>query len=114
MFVLENPVLQRELLVNLRMARGFVLLLLYPVVFLFGLWVQTPLLMRGMCLPFWLALFIGNVASVLILNYLVPWTSTGFRWWLSPAPNRTTRNDWAGAALIVGLYVLLMLVFSLM
>src|SRR5437868_13081732 len=29
MFVLENPVLQRELLVNLRMTRAFVLLLLY-------------------------------------------------------------------------------------
>ena len=29
MYVLENPVLQRELLVNLRMARGFVLLFLY-------------------------------------------------------------------------------------
>ena len=29
MFVLENPVLQRELLVNLRMGRAFVLLLLY-------------------------------------------------------------------------------------
>src|SRR5262245_42418015 len=31
MFVLENPVLQRELLVNLRMARAFVLLLLYQM-----------------------------------------------------------------------------------
>jgi antibiotic biosynthesis monooxygenase (ABM) superfamily enzyme len=61
-----------------------VLLLLYPVVFLFGFWVQTPILMRGMGLPFWLALFIGNVASVVILNYLVPWASTGFRWWLNP------------------------------
>ena len=29
MYVLENPVLQRELLVNLRMARAFVLLFLY-------------------------------------------------------------------------------------
>ena len=29
MYVLENPVLQRELLVNLRMVRAFVLLLLY-------------------------------------------------------------------------------------
>ena len=29
MFVVENPVLQRELLVNLRMARAFVLLFLY-------------------------------------------------------------------------------------
>ena len=31
MFVVENPVLQRELLVNLRMARAFVLLFLYQV-----------------------------------------------------------------------------------
>ncbi len=31
MYVLENPVLQRELLVNLRMPRAFVLLLLYQV-----------------------------------------------------------------------------------
>ena len=29
MYVLENPVLQRELLVNLRMSRGFVLMLVY-------------------------------------------------------------------------------------
>lgn len=90
-----------------------VLLLLYPVVFLFGLWVQTPVLMRGMGLPFWLALFIGNVASVLILNYLVPWASTGFRWWLSPAPSRSRRNDWVGAGLIVGFYFVFLLVFSL-
>ena len=31
MYILENPVMQRELLVNLRMARGFILLLLYQV-----------------------------------------------------------------------------------
>ena len=29
MYILENPVMQRELLVNLRMARGFILLLIY-------------------------------------------------------------------------------------
>ena len=29
MYIFENPVLQRELLVNLRMPRGFVLLFLY-------------------------------------------------------------------------------------
>ncbi len=29
MYLLENPVLQRELLVNLRMKRGFVLLFVY-------------------------------------------------------------------------------------
>ena len=62
-----------------------VLLLLYPVVFLFGLWVQTPLLMGRARLPFWFALFIGNVISVLLLNWLVPWVSRGFDWWLAPA-----------------------------
>ena len=31
MYLLENPVLQRELLVNLRTARSFLLLLLYQV-----------------------------------------------------------------------------------
>ena len=32
MFLVENPVLQRELLVNLRMTRAFVLLLAYIAV----------------------------------------------------------------------------------
>jgi len=49
-----------------------VLSLLYPVVFLFGYLFQDPLLMQQWHLPFWLALFIGNVASVLLLNWLVP------------------------------------------
>ena len=62
-----------------------VLLLLYPVVFLFGVLVQTPLLMNRAGLSFPIALFIGNVASVLLLNYLVPWTSIRFAWWLQPA-----------------------------
>ena len=35
--IVENPVLQRELLVNLRMARGFVLLFLYQAVLAKGL-----------------------------------------------------------------------------
>jgi len=49
-----------------------VLLLLYPVVFLFGLFVQNPLLSVRAGLPFAFALFIGNVVSVVLLNYLVP------------------------------------------
>src|SRR5712672_4827094 len=49
-----------------------VLLLLYPVVFLFGTRVQTPLLMDRARLPFWLALFISNIASVILLSWLVP------------------------------------------
>jgi len=86
-----------------------VLLLLYPVVFLFGIWVQTPLLMGNAGLPFWLALFIGNVVSVLLLNWLVPWTSRGFGWWLASAGRWTSL---AGAALILLLYAAWLLLFS--
>ena len=89
-----------------------VLLLLYPVVFLFGAWVQTPLLMGKAGLPFWLALFIGNAASVLLLNWLVPWVSRGFGWWLTPASDARGRTSIAGAALIVLLYAACLLVFS--
>jgi len=89
-----------------------VLLLLYPIVFLFGIWVQTPLLMGKGGLPFWLALFIGNVVSVLLLNWLVPWTSRGFGWWLAPTRNAGGRTSLAGAGLIVLLYAGWLLLFS--
>ncbi|MGH7212253.1 MAG: hypothetical protein ACREF1_12430, partial [Acetobacteraceae bacterium] len=89
-----------------------VLLLLYPVVFLFGAWVQTPLLMGQARLPFWFALFIGNVISVLLLNWLVPWVSRGFGWWLAPARGAGGRISVAGAAVILVLYVALLFIFS--
>ena len=89
-----------------------VLLLLYPIVFLFGLWVQTPLLMGKAGLPFWLALFIGNVVSVLLLNWLVPWTSRGFGWWLAPARGADRWISRAGAALILLLYAGWLFLFS--
>ncbi len=89
-----------------------VLLLLYPVVFLFGLWVQTPLLIGKTGLPFWLALFIGNVVSVILLNWLVPLASRGFGWWLSPAREADGRNNLAGAALVVLLYAAWLILFS--
>ena len=89
-----------------------VLLALYPVVFLFGLWVQTPLLMERAKMPFWLALFAGNVASVIVLNWLVPAVSSRFGWWLHPSGGNARRLELAGAALIVGLYGLLLTLFS--
>jgi antibiotic biosynthesis monooxygenase (ABM) superfamily enzyme len=61
-----------------------VLLMLYPVVFLFGATVQTPWLVKLFGLPFPAALFIGNVVSIALLNYLVPWTSRIFSSWLHP------------------------------
>jgi antibiotic biosynthesis monooxygenase (ABM) superfamily enzyme len=89
-----------------------VLLLLYPVVFLFGAWVQTPVLIGKAGLPFWLALFIGNVVSVLLLNWLLPWISCGFAWWLAPAQGAGGRTNLVGATLVLALYGLWLFLFS--
>src|SRR5262249_36891060 len=78
-------------------ANMLVLALLYPIVFLFGVWVQTPLLSRWAGLPFWLSLFVGNVVSILILNYLVPWSSKRLAWWFNPGALPATRTNVAGA-----------------
>ncbi len=86
-----------------------VLMLIYPIVFLFGLLVQTPILMGRLHVPFWLALFIGNVVSVLLLDRLVPWTSKRLGWWLQPG-QRTA--NLAGIALMVALYLLSLIMFS--
>ncbi len=88
-----------------------VLLLLYPVVFLFGAFVQTPYLSKWMGLPFAAALFVGNVASIVILNYLVPWTSARFSWWLAPAPAQQTKLNIAGTALVSALYLAMVIAF---
>jgi antibiotic biosynthesis monooxygenase (ABM) superfamily enzyme len=88
-----------------------VLLMLYPVVFLLGPWVQKPLLSdRGV--PFWLALFIVNGATVVLLNYLVPWASRRFAWWLTPR-GAVARINFIGAALVIVLYGLSLLVFAI-
>jgi antibiotic biosynthesis monooxygenase (ABM) superfamily enzyme len=89
-----------------------VLGMLYPVVFLFGLLVQTPLLMNRIGVPFWLALFIGNVVSVVSLNWLVPWASKRFGWWLQPTGHGSMGNHALGAGIIVGIYAMSLLVFS--
>jgi len=89
-----------------------VLLMLYPVVFLFGAFIQTPILSKRMGLPFAVALFIGNVASILLLNYLVPWISSRFSWWLQPAGGNTRSIDLAGAIVVLALNVGLVTVFS--
>jgi antibiotic biosynthesis monooxygenase (ABM) superfamily enzyme len=91
-----------------------VLLVLYPVVFLFGRWVQTPLLEQAWGLPFWLALFIGNAVSVALLGYLlVPQASRALMWWLTPATDAPKWITAAGTALVIALYGVSLLVFSL-
>lgn len=90
-----------------------VLLMLYPVVFLFGTWVSDPLLL-GRGVPFWLALFIGNMVSVpLVGSVLVPWISRVFGWWLQPAAGRGERVTRMGIALLLLLYGASLLIFSL-
>jgi antibiotic biosynthesis monooxygenase (ABM) superfamily enzyme len=87
-----------------------VLLLLYPIVFLFGVFVQVPLFMNTLKLPFALALFLGNVVSVTLTGYLVPRVALRFGWWLQPVRN-VARTNLLGAALIVALYAACVLVF---
>jgi len=88
-----------------------VLLMLYPVVFLFGHFVQVPYLTGRAGLPFAVALFIGNVVSVVLLNYLVPWTSTRFAWWLQPGGPHRRSIEISGTVVVVALYALMVLVF---
>jgi antibiotic biosynthesis monooxygenase (ABM) superfamily enzyme len=87
-----------------------VLLALYPVVFLLAYWVQKPILVDVLHLPFWLSLFIGNALGVLVLALILPRLSRGLNWWLDPV-GRTMRRDHTGAALVGGLYMLLLLIF---
>jgi antibiotic biosynthesis monooxygenase (ABM) superfamily enzyme len=89
-----------------------VLLMLYPVVFLFGHWVQIPVLIGRAGLPFAIALFIGNVASVILLNFLVPWTSARFSWWLQPAKANSRWIEVGGTAAVAALYALMLAVFT--
>ncbi len=88
-----------------------VVLALYPVVFLFGHLVQTPILMERWGLPFWLALFIGNVAGVLLLGAIVPRVSRAFSWWINPTGD-PHRANLIGIVVIVVLYGLFLLLFS--
>ncbi|MGH2588810.1 MAG: antibiotic biosynthesis monooxygenase [Dehalococcoidia bacterium] len=89
-----------------------VLLVLYPIVFLFGAWVQTPLLVdRGM--PFWLALFISNAVSVNLTGYLcIPWAIRRLKWWLAPGAGAPAWTNAAGAALVVVLYGVALAIFA--
>jgi antibiotic biosynthesis monooxygenase (ABM) superfamily enzyme len=89
-----------------------VLMLLYPVVFLFGALVQTPFL-TGRGMPFWLALFLGNIVSVLLLSWLVPLAAQRFGWWLAPKGPSVTRINLAGAAVVIAIYVLWLAAFGL-
>jgi uncharacterized protein len=90
-----------------------VVVLLYPIVFLFGYYVQTPYLSRALGLPFSMALFCANVVSTVLLAFLVPVVANRMGWWLTPAPGANGRIAVAGAALIGTLYAAMIAVFTM-
>jgi len=87
------------------------LLALYPVVFLFGFFVQSPILMGRLGWPFFLALFAANLSGVVILNWVAPWVSGRFSWWTQPAGSETQQRTLLGLVTVVALYALLLLIF---
>jgi len=88
-----------------------VLLVLYPVVFFFSIWVSMPHL-RGV--PFWLALFLGNLFSVFVTGLLlIPWANRVLVWWLVPRRDAPAWTNAAGIALVVAIYCVCFAVFSL-
>ena len=89
-----------------------VLLTLYPTVFLWGLLFGTPFLAQTLKLDFPLALFIGNVVSVLITARLVPFAAKQFGWWLAPAGGQAGAPSISRApVLLAAAYAVMILIF---
>ncbi|MDO9396829.1 MAG: hypothetical protein Q7T71_09810 [Herbiconiux sp.] len=85
-----------------------VLLMLYPIVFLWGYFISDTLLVE---LPFWLSLFIGNVVSTQLLGWLfVPWAFRRFSWWVKR--DIPARTHFYGYAIIVALYAVSMAAYA--
>jgi uncharacterized protein len=87
-----------------------VLLLLYPIVFLWGVWIGTPILQDRMNMPWALNLFVGNIFSVALTGFLVPWVANRMTWWLRPTGSVVLTNL-LGAGLIAIIYAACVLVF---
>lgn len=89
-----------------------VLLVLYPIVFLYGRLVFDPLL-QDWGVPFWMDLFIAKVISVVLMgSYLMAPINRRLRWWLLPPAGAPWWTNAAGAAVVVALYGLFLAVFS--
>jgi len=84
---------------------------LYPMSFAFTLWVQGPVLMSWIGLPFWLAFFIGISVGVFLLSKVLPPVSRLFDWWLRPAGRDPWKTNLAGAAAMVVLYLVALLAY---
>lgn len=82
-----------------------VLVLLYPIVFLWGVWAGTPILQDKLNMPWALNLFIGNIFSVGLTGFMVPWVANHMGWWMFPKGN-VVRANLAGAAIMCAVYAL--------
>lgn len=86
-----------------------VLLTLYPIVMLELLFLNPLTRSLGMAE----STFIGNLLSVAATGFLlIPLALRAFEWWLLPAPNDSLKVEATGIALIVGLYVVSIAVFT--
>ena len=85
-----------------------VLLTLYPVVFLWSQYVAFPYLGN---VPFALALFVGNVFSVGLTGFMVPWVANRVGWWLTPKGPPALAPHLLGAGMMTAAYAIMVLVF---
>ena len=86
-----------------------VLLTLYPVVFLWSQYVAFPYLGQ---MSFAVSLFLGNIFSVGLTGFLVPWVANRMGWWLAPTGPRVIAAHLLGVGLMMAAYALIVLVFS--
>ena len=88
-----------------------VLLMLYPIVFLWNYLVDGPFIQGRAGVPFWLALFIGNIFSTQLLGWLAaPWIFKVFDWWM-PSSAAVSRQI-AGYAILAVLFGLSMALYA--
>lgn len=88
-----------------------VLLVIYPLVFIFDQTVAGPIFARqGM--PAWLSMFIGNVCCVFMVSQLIPCVGQRFRWWLEPPRNREREVTYRGVLVLLLLYSLTLALFA--
>lgn len=97
----DIPIIKNNLLV---------LLVLYPMVFLWSYFISEPLI-DSQGVPFWLSLFVGNLVSTQLLGwFVVPWIFRQFEWWLKPKPG--WKIQIIGLAVVAVLYAATMALYA--
>ena len=90
---------------------AIVLVLLYPIVFLWSVWFGFPVLTDKFHMGFAPALFLGNIFSVGLTGFLVPWLADRLGWWLAPAAGKRTQMNLLGGGLMLVAYAVMVFVF---